>query len=156
MVNQTLCRPWRTQQHSRWICPEESCSLWRSHRRAPSCQELQPCQKTCSSMELQPMGDSWKRPTLEQFLKNCSPWEGPMSEQFLEDCISWEGLCTEDGKELRRKEHQRHGLTTAPIPHPPTPFCRDEEKLVVKLTLKKREREVSFYFSLSNSFINWK
>ena len=32
-----------------------------------------------------------KGPTLEQFMKNCSPWEGRMLEKFMEDCLPWEG-----------------------------------------------------------------
>lgn len=30
-----------------------------------------------------------ERPTLVQFLKNCSPWEGSMSEEFVKDCTLW-------------------------------------------------------------------
>ena len=30
---------------------------------------------------------SWEGPTLEQFMKSCSPWEGLMLEKFVENCL---------------------------------------------------------------------
>ncbi|GAB0182549.1 hypothetical protein GRJ2_000720200 [Grus japonensis] len=41
----------------------------------------------------------WKRPTLEQFVKNCSLREGLTLEKFMEDCLLWEGPHTGAGEE---------------------------------------------------------
>lgn len=41
----------------------------------------------------------WKRPMLEQFIKNCQ-WEGLMLEQLMEDCLPWEGPHVETGEGL--------------------------------------------------------
>ena len=38
-------------------------------------------------------------PTLEQFVKNCSPWEGLPLEKFVKDCLLWEGPHTGAGEE---------------------------------------------------------
>lgn len=31
----------------------------------------------------------WKKPMLEQIIKNCSRWEGPNLEKFMKDCPLW-------------------------------------------------------------------
>ena len=97
--------------------PGRRCSLWKgSHARAGSWQGLRPMERSpwrsrFSSRNYGP----WKThtgavcscrtvphsegPTLEQFLKNCSPWEGPMLEHFVKDRIPWEGPHAGAGEE---------------------------------------------------------
>lgn len=126
--------PWRIPCQGRWICSQRSCSLHRAHRTS-SWQELQPVERSpCRSSFGQNSGAStgavcscrtgcfWEEPTLEQFLKNCSPWEGPgicAPKCFGALCEGlhpiggrphWSG-----GKTVRRKEQQtkRHEWTTA-------------------------------------------
>ncbi|GAB0180906.1 AN1-type zinc finger protein 5-like [Grus japonensis] len=42
----------------------------------------------------------WKEePTLEQFVKNCSPWEGLILKKSMEDCLPWEGPNAGAGEE---------------------------------------------------------
>ena len=57
----SLCNPWTTPHHSRWMCPEGSCSPWRAHAGAGFWQDLWPVGnpwwsssflKYCTSMEV--------------------------------------------------------------------------------------------------------
>jgi len=41
----------------------------------------------------------WNRPTVEQFMKNCSLWEGLMLDKFIEDYLPWESPHTGAGAE---------------------------------------------------------
>ena len=85
--------PDRTPCHTRWRCPEGSCSLWRARAGAGSWQEPWPvetsrCRSGISVRNFSLWGTltgevcSWKDyilgrgPMLGQFLKNCSLWEG--------------------------------------------------------------------------------
>ena len=63
----------------------------------------------------------WKRPTLEQFVKNCSPWEGLMLEKFVEDCLLWRDPTLEQGKTVRSPPPEEEGAaeTTDRNPHSP-------------------------------------
>lgn len=117
MVNQTLCRPWRTQQHSRWICPEESCSLWRSHGRAPSCQELP---ENLLQHGTAAHGGFLEKTHTGAVLEEPQPMRGTHVRAISERLYLMGGtLHWRWERELKRKEHQRHGLTTAPIPSSP-------------------------------------
>jgi len=62
----------------------------------------------------------WKRPTLGQFVENCSQWERAMLEQFMEDCLLWEGPQTGAGEECEEEgaAEMCHELTASPIPVP--------------------------------------
>ncbi|GAB0206193.1 zinc finger and BTB domain-containing protein 5 [Grus japonensis] len=67
---------------------------------------------------LQPMED----PTLEQFVKNCSPWEGLTLEKFMEDCPPVRGTHAGVGEEREEEGAAKttyHELAAAPIPCPP-------------------------------------
>ncbi|TRZ15769.1 hypothetical protein HGM15179_011351 [Zosterops borbonicus] len=68
----------------------------------------------------------WKRHTVEQFIKNCSPGGGLLWEKFLEDCLLWEGPQAGAGEKCEVSSPEEKGvaekrddeLTTALIPHP--------------------------------------
>ena len=57
--------------------------------------------------------DSVGKPTLEQFVEDCSAWKGLTLEKFVKDCLLWEGPHAGAGEEceesspLRRKEWQK-------------------------------------------------
>ncbi|TRZ20227.1 hypothetical protein HGM15179_006903 [Zosterops borbonicus] len=67
------------------------------------------------------MGDPWnslllkdyiplKRPTLEQFVMNCSLWESLMLEKSMGDCLLWDGPNTGTAEgllSLKRKQLQK-------------------------------------------------
>lgn len=61
------CSPWRTRGWSRWMSEENV---------------ARPCKKLLLEWVL--WHDLWPpgEPSLEQFVKNCSPWEGPTLEKF--------------------------------------------------------------------------
>jgi len=62
----------------------------------------------------------WKGPTLEQFVKNCSPWEGPVLEKFVENCLPWVGPHAGAGEEREEEgvaETTCDKLTATPVPY---------------------------------------
>ena len=70
--------------------------------------------------------DSVEKPTLEQFMKNCSLWEGLTLEKFVEDCLPWEGSHAGAGEECEEEgmaETTRYELTITPMPCPPAPLA---------------------------------
>ncbi|GAB0203441.1 hypothetical protein GRJ2_002809700 [Grus japonensis] len=58
-----------------------------------------PMEDPCWSSLLLKVCTLWKRPMLEQFVKDCSPWEGLMLKKFVKDCLPWEGPHTGAGEE---------------------------------------------------------
>lgn len=135
MVNQTLCRPWRTQQCSRMP--------WRKLQSVKS-----PCKSSLLSgtaalpENLLQHGTAAHGGSLERthtwvVLEEPQPMRGTHVGAVSERLYLMGGTLHWRERELRRKENQRHGLTTTPIPHPPMPLCRDEENLEVKLTLEE-------------------
>jgi len=71
----------------RWMCPERSCSPWRGHAGAGSCQVLWPVERSpgrsrSSGRTCDPMGGPcWSSP----FLKDCTPWKAPVLGAFLQE-----------------------------------------------------------------------
>ncbi|KAK4823757.1 LOW QUALITY PROTEIN: hypothetical protein QYF61_006053 [Mycteria americana] len=92
-------------------------------------------------------------PTLEQFVKNCSPWEGLTLEKFMEDSVSHGRDPTlEQGKSVRSPPPEEEGaaettsdeLTATSTPRSPVLLAgRRWRKLGVKLSLGRREGESS-------------
>lgn len=71
----------------------------------------------------------WKKPTLEQFMKDCIPWEWPpqCSRQRL-----WEG-------QTAAAKINFYELAANQIPHPPAPFgTKEVEDTGVKFSLGRR------------------
>jgi len=65
-------------------------------------------------------------PTLEQFMKNCSPWEEPTLQKFVENCLLWEGPHAGAGDESEEEgavETTFDELTCNSIPNP---LCHSE------------------------------
>ena len=65
--------------------------------------------------------DTWKGPTLEQFMRNCSLLEGLTLKKFMKDCLPWDRPhtgageeCEEEGAAVMCDER-----TTTPIPPSP-------------------------------------
>lgn len=70
----------------------EGVILWRAHSGVRSCQKLQPmgrssCWSRFSGRTCDPAGvPHWISP----FLKDCTPQKGPTMEQFMKNCSPWE------------------------------------------------------------------
>lgn len=109
---------WRTLCQSRWMCPEGSCSLWRTRILVGSWQELQPMERSpfrtrFSGRIYDPVGFlhkfhlHWSRKGSMKDTHAGAGCEELTLEQFLKDSISGRDPTLEQGNVMRRKVQQR-------------------------------------------------
>ena len=84
----STCSPWRTPCQSRWRHLKEAVARGKPTLELVPGWTSGPVKRGAHARAglLAGLVTLWERPTLEQFMKDCSPWEGLTLEKFVKVC----------------------------------------------------------------------